>query len=54
MADRLGFRNPDEFKLLWVLDFPLFEYARMKMAEQVDGWPGTIRLRRPNQTISPS
>lgn len=27
MADRLGFRKPDEFKLLWVLDFPLFEYA---------------------------
>lgn len=27
MADRLGFRNPEEFKLLWVLDFPLFEYA---------------------------
>ncbi|MGC4103265.1 aspartate--tRNA ligase [Ferruginibacter sp.] len=27
MADRLGMRKPDEFKLLWVLDFPLFEYA---------------------------
>jgi aspartyl-tRNA synthetase len=27
MADRLGLRNPDTFKLLWVLDFPLFEYA---------------------------
>ncbi|MBC7948830.1 MAG: aspartate--tRNA ligase [Chitinophagaceae bacterium] len=26
MAERLGFRNPTEFKLLWVLDFPLFEY----------------------------
>ncbi|MBS1512569.1 MAG: aspartate--tRNA ligase [Bacteroidetes bacterium] len=26
MASRLGFRKPDEFKLLWVLDFPLFEY----------------------------
>ncbi|HVZ98464.1 MAG TPA: aspartate--tRNA ligase [Chitinophagaceae bacterium] len=26
MADRLGLRNPDEFKLLWVTDFPLFEY----------------------------
>jgi aspartyl-tRNA synthetase len=21
-----GYRNPDQFKLLWVLDFPLFEY----------------------------
>jgi aspartyl-tRNA synthetase len=26
MADRLGLRNPKEFKLLWVTDFPLFEY----------------------------
>jgi aspartyl-tRNA synthetase len=27
MAERLGLRKNDEFKLLWVLDFPLFEYA---------------------------
>jgi aspartyl-tRNA synthetase len=27
MADRLGMRKNDEFKLLWVMDFPLFEYA---------------------------
>jgi len=26
MASRLGLRKEDEFKLLWVLDFPLFEY----------------------------
>ena len=26
MAERLGMRKNDEFKLLWVLDFPLFEY----------------------------
>ena len=26
MAERLGFRKKDEFRLLWVLDFPLFEY----------------------------
>jgi aspartyl-tRNA synthetase len=26
MAGRLGLRKPGEFKLLWVLDFPLFEY----------------------------
>ena len=26
MAERLGLRKPEEFKLLWVLDFPLFEY----------------------------
>jgi aspartyl-tRNA synthetase len=27
MATRLGLRKNDEFRLLWVLDFPLFEYA---------------------------
>ncbi|WP_153795724.1 aspartate--tRNA ligase [Foetidibacter luteolus] len=27
MGRRLGFRKDNEFKLLWVLDFPLFEYA---------------------------
>ncbi len=27
MGKRLGLRKTDEFKLLWVLDFPLFEYA---------------------------
>ncbi|WP_127126629.1 aspartate--tRNA ligase [Pseudoflavitalea rhizosphaerae] len=27
MGERLGFRKKDEFKLLWVMDFPLFEYA---------------------------
>ncbi len=27
MADKLGMRKTDVFKLLWVLDFPLFEYA---------------------------
>jgi aspartyl-tRNA synthetase len=27
LAQQLGYRKPDEFKLLWVLDFPLFEYA---------------------------
>ncbi|MGZ8558815.1 MAG: aspartate--tRNA ligase [Chitinophagaceae bacterium] len=26
MGKNLGFRKDDEFKLLWVLDFPLFEY----------------------------
>ena len=26
MAERLSLRKKDEFKLLWVLDFPLFEY----------------------------
>jgi len=27
MAKRLGLRKADEYKLLWVLDFPLFEYG---------------------------
>jgi aspartyl-tRNA synthetase len=27
MGKRLGMRREDEYKLLWVLDFPLFEYA---------------------------
>ncbi len=26
MAEKLGMRKADEFKLLWVVDFPLFEY----------------------------
>ena len=27
MGERLGYRKKDEFKLVWILDFPLFEYA---------------------------
>lgn len=27
MGERLGFRKKDEYKLLWVIDFPLFEYS---------------------------
>jgi len=27
MGTTLGLRNADDFKLLWILDFPLFEYA---------------------------
>jgi len=27
MGNRLGLRNPDDYKPLWVIDFPLFEYA---------------------------
>jgi aspartyl-tRNA synthetase len=27
LGERLGMRKRDEFKLLWVLDFPLFEYS---------------------------
>jgi aspartyl-tRNA synthetase len=33
MGERLGLRKSSEFKLLWVLDFPLFEFA----LEDVDG-----------------
>jgi aspartyl-tRNA synthetase len=27
MGERLGLRRKEEYKLLWVLDFPLFEYS---------------------------
>ena len=27
MGQQLGLRKPDEYKLLWVLDFPLFEFS---------------------------
>jgi aspartyl-tRNA synthetase len=27
LAENLGMRSKDEFKLLWVIDFPLFEYS---------------------------
>lgn len=27
MGTRMGLRNPDEYKVLWVLDFPLLEYG---------------------------
>ncbi len=33
MAERLGLRKADEFKMLWVVDFPLFEFAQ----EDTDG-----------------
>lgn len=33
MGERLGLRNKNDYKLLWVLDFPLFEYA-----EEEDRW----------------
>ncbi len=33
MGERLGLRNPDEYKPLWVIDFPLFEYD-----EENDHW----------------
>ncbi|MDR3681916.1 MAG: aspartate--tRNA ligase [Flavipsychrobacter sp.] len=33
MGNRLGLRNPDDYKPLWVIDFPLFEYD-----EEDDRW----------------
>ena len=33
MGERLGLRNPDNYKPLWVIDFPLFEYD-----EEGDSW----------------
>jgi aspartyl-tRNA synthetase len=35
LGQQLGFRQKNDFRLLWVLDFPLFEYA-----EADDGQPG--------------
>ena len=35
LGERMGLRQKSEYKLLWVLDFPLFEYA-----EAEDGVPG--------------
>ena len=37
LGERLGLRKKDEFKLLWVLDFPLFEYSE---EETTDGAAG--------------
>jgi aspartyl-tRNA synthetase len=37
LGQRLGLRQKSEFRLLWVLDFPLFEYAE---EEEEDGQPG--------------
>jgi len=37
MAERLGLRKKDEYRLLWVLDFPLFEYAEAEPASQDSG-----------------
>jgi aspartyl-tRNA synthetase len=37
MGKRLGLRKADEFRLLWVLDFPLFEFA---MEDQDGGGAG--------------
>ena len=33
LGERMGLRKKDEFKLLWVIDFPLFEYS-----EEDDRW----------------
>ena len=33
MGERLGLRNPDDYKVLWVLDFPLLEFD-----EESDRW----------------
>ncbi|MBA4165962.1 MAG: aspartate--tRNA ligase [Chitinophagaceae bacterium] len=39
MGQRLGLRRKDHFKLLWVLDFPLFEYAEEDLsAGQAGRW----------------
>jgi aspartyl-tRNA synthetase len=37
LGERMGLRKKEEFKLLWVLDFPLFEYSP---EDSTDGSPG--------------
>jgi len=50
MGRRLGLRREDEFKLLWVVDFPLFEYA-----EEENRWVARHHpFTAPNRRIFPS
>ena len=49
MAERLGLRKPDDFKLLWVLDFPLFEFA----VEDIDGGGAGRWIARHHPFTSP-
>ena len=38
LGERMGLRKKDEFRLLWVLDFPLFEYAEPENGEGAGRW----------------
>jgi aspartyl-tRNA synthetase len=48
MGEKLGLRKKDEFKLLWVLDFPLFEYA-----EEADGTGRWVARHHPFTSPKP-
>jgi aspartyl-tRNA synthetase len=50
MAERLGLRKPGEFSLLWVTDFPLFEYAE---DENLPGGQGGRWVARHHPFTSP-
>lgn len=49
IGERLGYRRKDEFKLLWILDFPLFEYA-----EEEDGTGRWVARHHPFTSPKPS
>lgn len=38
MGNRLGLRKPDEFKALWVVDFPLLEYGEADGSPEENRW----------------
>ena len=48
IGERLGYRKKDEFKLLWILDFPLFEYA-----EEEDGTGRWVARHHPFTSPKP-
>ena len=48
LGERLGYRKKDEFKLLWILDFPLFEYA-----EEEDGMGRWVARHHPFTSPKP-
>ncbi len=49
LGKRLGLRKTDEFKLLWVIDFPLFEFA----TEDADGGGANRWVARHHPFTSP-
>ncbi len=50
MGNRLGLRNPDEYKPLWVIDFPLFEFTE---AGHADGGGGGRWVARHHPFTAP-
>jgi aspartyl-tRNA synthetase len=48
MGTRLGLRNPDDYKVLWVIDFPLLEYG-----EEADGTGRWYAMHHPFTSPKP-